>query len=148
MEDLFNLDINSVEIVNDTNDVVSRKNRLNEYIKRFSELIKRYSNGSDVHDDLLSVFKAIKLLGSYIQDNSLDVFVIKLDNGWYKVKKDDPGHRHKDTPWERYVLEELDRGIITTADCLELDDLIDAYRKKCKEDSIKDYFNDTMADNC
>lgn len=150
MEDLFNLDISSVEIVNDANDVASRKSRLNEYIERFSELIKCHSDasdGSDAYEDLLLVFKAIKLHGSYIQDNSLDVFAIKLDNGWYKVKKDDPEHRFKGSPWERYVLEELVPGVITLADRLELNDLIGTYRKKCKEDSIKDYFNDTMVDN-
>jgi len=145
MEDLFNLDISSVEIVNESKDKVSRASRLNEYIERFSELIKQHSDcsdGSDVYEDLLLVFKAIKLHGSYLQDNSLDVFVIKLDNGWYKVKKDDPEHRHKGSPWERYILEELVPGIITTADRLELNDLIEAYRKKCKADSISRYFSD------
>lgn len=148
MEDLFNLDISSVEIVNDTNDFTNRKDRLNEYIERFSELIKQHSDcsyGSDVYEDLLLIFKAIKLHGSYLQDNSLDVFVIKLDNGWYKVKKDDPKHRHKDSPWGRYILEELVPGIITTADRLELNDLIDAYRKKCREDSIGHCFNNVQS---
>lgn len=148
MKDLFNLDISSVEIVNDTNDFTNRKDRLNEYIERFSELIKQHSDcsdGSDIYEDLLLIFKAIKLHGSYLQDNSLDVFVIKLDNGWYKIMKDDPEHRYKDTPWDLTLRKELTPGIITTVDRSELDDLIDVYRKKCREGSISHYFSDVQS---
>lgn len=130
MDNLFNLDISSVEIVNEPKNMVSRTSRLNEYIERFSKLIKQHSDDSDVYDDLIRVFKAIKLHGSYLQDNSLDVFAIKLDNGWYKVKKDDPEHRYKDTPWDLTLRKELTSGIITIVDRLELDELIEAYRKK------------------
>lgn len=146
MEDLFNLDINSVEIVNESKDRVSRTSRLNEYIERFSKLIKQYLNDSSVYNELLLVFKAIKIYGDYLQDTSILSFAIKLDNGWYKVRKDDPGHQYEDSPWVYYIREHITHDIISTNDRLELDGLIEAYRKKCKEDSIKDYFNDINDD--
>lgn len=148
MEDLFNLDINSVEIVNESKNKVSRTSSLNEYIERFSKLIKQYLNDSSVYNELLLTFKAIKIYGDYLQDTGTLSFAIKLDNGWYKVRKDDPRHQYEDSPWVYYIREHITHDIISTNDRLELDGLIEAYRKKCKEDSIKDYFNDTMADNC
>lgn len=143
MDNLFNLDISSVEIVNEPKNKVSRTSRLNESIERFSKLIKRYTDGSDVYDELLLVFKAIKIYGDHLQDTYVLSFAIKLDNGWYRVKKDDPGHRYEDTPWVHYIREHITRDIISTNDRLELDELIEVYRKKCKTDSINDFFNNT-----
>ena len=142
MDNLFNLDISSVEIVNEPKNKVSRTSRLNESIERFSKLIKRYTDGSDVYDELLLVFKAIKIYGDSLQDTYVLSFAIKLDNDWYRVKKDDPGHRYEDTPWVHYIREHITRDIISTNDRLELDELIDTYRKKCKADSISHYFSD------
>lgn len=142
MEDLFNLDISSVEIVNESKDRVSRTSRLNEYIERFSKLIKLYLGDSSFYDELLLVFKAIKIYGDYLQDTGMLSFAIKLDNGWYKVKKDDPGHQYEDSPWVYYIREHITHDIISTNDRLELDGLINAYRKKCKEDSIDNFFNE------
>lgn len=68
MDNLFNLDISSVEIVNEPKNKVSRTSRLNESIERFSKLIKRYTDGSDVYDELLLVFKTIKIYGDHLQD--------------------------------------------------------------------------------
>lgn len=87
------------------------------------------------------LFKAIKIHGSYLQDTYARSFAIKLDNGWYKVKKDDPGHQYEDSPWVYYIREHIAHDIISTNDRLELDGLINAYRKKCKEDSIDNFFN-------
>lgn len=145
MEDLFNLDISSVEIVNEPKNKVSRTSRLNESIERFSKLIKQYIDGSDVYDELLLVFKAIKIYGDYLQDTYVLSFAIKLDNGWYRVKKDDPGHQYEDTPWVNYIREHITRDIISTNDRLELDELIDAYRKKCRGDLISHCFSDVQS---
>lgn len=121
MEDLFSLDINSVEIVNGDNDVVDRKKRLNEYIERFSKLIKQYLDDPSVYNDLLFIFKAIKIHGNYLKNTYTRSFAIKLNNGWYKVRKND--------------LVDITYYIIGA------DDLISAYSKKCKADSIGDFFN-------
>lgn len=130
MKDLFNLDVNSVEIVNASKTKVSHKDRLNDYVKRFSKLIEQYLDNPNIYDELLLIFKAIKYHGDYLQDSNKSVFAIRLDNGWYKVKKDDPSHLYEDTPWAYYVKEKLTYGIISVADRLELDDLIRVYRDK------------------
>nr|DAR02571.1 MAG TPA: hypothetical protein [Caudoviricetes sp.] len=126
MEDLFSLDINSVEIVNESEDKLSRTSRLNGYIERFSILIKHYLKDPSVYDDLLFIFKAIKIHGNYLKDTYTRTFAIKLNNGWYKVKKND--------------LVNITYYIIGVDDRIELDNLISAYSKKCKADSTDGSF--------
>lgn len=148
MKDLFNLDISSVKIVNESKDKVSRTSRLNEYIERFSKLIKQYLDDPSVYDELLLIFKAIKIYGDYLQDTGTLSFAIKLDNGWYKVKKDDPGHHYEDSPWVYYIREHITHDIISTNDRLELDGLIEAYRNKCDDDDFSMSFDDITTENC
>lgn len=71
-----------------------------------------------------------------MQDTYARSFAIKLDNGWYKVKKDDPEHRYEDTPWVHYIRENITLNIIGIDDRIELGELITAYLEKSEEDSI------------
>ena len=148
MSKAFTFDLDSVEIVNESKNKVSRTSRLNEYIERFSKLIKQYLDDPSIYDELLLVFKAIKIYGDYLQDNGALSFAIKLDNGWYKVKKDDPGHQYEDSPWVYYIREHITHDIISTNDRLELDNLIEAYRNKCKDGNF-DFgpFDDMTTEN-
>ena len=148
MSKAFTFDLDSVEIVNESKNKVSRTSRLNEYIERFSKLIKQYLDDPSIYDELLLVFKAIKIYGDYLQDNGALSFAIKLDNGWYKVKKDDPGHQYEDSPWVYYIREHITHDIISTNDRLELDGLIEAYRNKCKDGNFDfDPFDDMATEN-
>ena len=147
MSKAYTFDLDSVEIVNKSKNKVSRTSRLNKYIKRFSKLIKQYLDDPSVYDELLLTFKAIKIYGDYLQDTGTSSFAIKLDNSWYEVRKDDPVTHDDDPIWECYIREKLTYDIISVTDRLELDDLVKAYRKKCKEDLIKDCFNSTMVNN-
>lgn len=148
MGDLFNLDISSVKIVNKSKNKVNHKDRLNKYTERFSKLIKQYLDDPSVYDELLLIFKAIKRHGAYLQDTYISVFVIKLDNGWYEVRKDDPVTHDDDPIWECYIREKLTYDIISVTDRLELDDLVKAYRKKCKKGKTSSRpFNDMSSEN-
>lgn len=61
---------------------------------------------------------------------------------------DDPVTHDDDPIWECYIREKLTYDIISVTDRLELDDLVKAYRKKCKKGKTSSRpFNDMSSEN-
>ena len=150
MGKLYSLDLDSVKILNKRKEI-NNEDRLNKYVDRFSKLIRQYLTDPSVYNELLLVFKAIKNCGYYIMSSDQVCFVIKLDNGWYRVTKDDPTFGWDDPDFEYHIRKAMVLNYIRFPDMLELNDLINVYRKKCKNGKNGKTnhrpFNDMKAEN-